>query len=66
MKVLVLNGGSSSLKCWYHDLAADPQTTQAPQPLWQLHLDLRSDEHLEVASTKTSSKRLLVTIENYK
>jgi acetate kinase len=44
MKVLVLNGGSSSLKCWYHDLAADPQTTQAPQPLWQAHLDLKPDD----------------------
>ncbi len=46
MKVLVLNGGSSSLKCWYHDLAADPQTTQAPKPLWQVHLDLKPDERI--------------------
>lgn len=44
MKVLVLNGGSSSLKCWYHELAADPQTTQAPKPLWQLHLDLKPND----------------------
>src|SRR5579863_8995843 len=46
MKVLVLNGGSSSLKCWYHDLAGD-QTTQAPKPLWQLHLDLKPDGRIE-------------------
>jgi acetate kinase len=46
MKVLVLNGGSSSLKCWYHDLAADPQTTPAPKPLWQAHLDLKPDERI--------------------
>jgi len=49
MKVLVLNGGSSSLKCWYHDLAADPQNTQAPKPLWQLHLDLRPGARIEDA-----------------
>ena len=47
MKVLVLNGGSSSLKCWYHDLAADSQTTQAPKPQWQLHLDLKPDQPVE-------------------
>src|ERR1700674_2203825 len=49
MKVLVLNGGSSSLKCWYHDLAADPQTKQAPHPLWQVHLDLKPDESIKDA-----------------
>jgi acetate kinase len=47
MKVLVLNGGSSSFKCWYHDLAAGPGTTQAPKPLWQLHLDLKPGEPIE-------------------
>jgi acetate kinase len=47
MKVLVLNGGSSSFKCWYHELAADPQTTQAPEPQWQLHLDLKPGEPIE-------------------
>jgi acetate kinase len=46
MKVLVLNGGSSSLKCWYHDLAGG-NTKQAPKPLWQLHLDLKPDERIE-------------------
>jgi acetate kinase len=49
MKVLVLNGGSSSLKCRYDDLASDPQTTQAPQPRWQLHLDLKPDGRMEDA-----------------
>ena len=44
MKVLVLNGGSSSLKCRYHDLASDPLPAKAPQPLWELHLDLRPDD----------------------
>jgi acetate kinase len=47
MRVLVLNGGSSSLKCWYHDLAADPLPSQAPKPLWQLHLDLKPNERIE-------------------
>lgn len=47
MKVLVLNGGSSSLKCWYHDLAAGPQTARAPKPLWHVHLDLKPDERIQ-------------------
>jgi acetate kinase len=49
MRVLVLNGGSSSLKCWYHDLAAGPLPIQAPKPLWQRHLDLKPDERVEDA-----------------
>lgn len=47
MKVLVLNGGSSSLKCWYHDLAADPLPTKAPQPRWQFQLDLKQNARVE-------------------
>lgn len=34
MKTLVLNGGSSSFKCWFHDVA-EPLPATAPQPLWQ-------------------------------
>jgi acetate kinase len=49
MKVLVLNGGSSSLKCWYHDLAGDHDTTKAPKPLWQLHVDLKPGTRIEEA-----------------
>ncbi len=34
MKILVLNGGSSSFKCWFHEVA-EPLPAAAPQPLWQ-------------------------------
>jgi acetate kinase len=34
MRILVLNGGSSSFKCWFHDLQ-EPLPIEAPRPLWQ-------------------------------
>jgi len=37
MKVLVLNAGSSSLKCWYHEIVGPP--SQPPSPLWQKQID---------------------------
>lgn len=39
MKILVINGGSSSLKCWYHDLSQDALDAPPAQPLWSEHLD---------------------------
>ena len=38
MHVLVLNGGSSSFKCWFHDLR-EPLPVEAPRPLWESHFD---------------------------
>ena len=34
MRILVLNGGSSSLKCWYRDVAADSLDGPALPPSW--------------------------------
>jgi acetate kinase len=34
MKILVLNGGSSSFKCWFHDVR-EPLPVEAPRPLWE-------------------------------
>src|SRR5215831_327769 len=34
MKILVVNGGSSSFKCWLHELS-EPLPAGAPRPLWQ-------------------------------
>src|SRR5215472_13951388 len=34
MKILVLNGGSSSFKCWFHDVL-EPLPAAAPRSLWQ-------------------------------
>jgi acetate kinase len=39
MKILVLNVGSSSLKCWYDDLGEDTLEAAPPQPLWSTHVD---------------------------
>jgi acetate kinase len=39
MKILVLNAGSSSLKCWYDDLRQDALDSAPPQPLWSTHVD---------------------------
>ncbi len=39
MKILVLNAGSSSLKCWYDDLGEDSLDAAPPQPLWSTHVD---------------------------
>lgn len=39
MKILVVNAGSSSLKCWYHDLRGDALDAPPAQPLWSKHAD---------------------------
>ena len=39
MKILVLNAGSSSLKCWYDDLREDTLDAAPPQPQWSTHID---------------------------
>ena len=39
MKILVLNGGSSSFKCWFADLPDDWLPASAPQPLWTARVD---------------------------
>jgi acetate kinase len=39
MKILVLNGGSSSLKCWYHEVTESALDGPAPHPLWQEQID---------------------------
>ncbi len=39
MKVLVVNCGSSSLKCWYDDLRDNNLDVAPAQPLWSTHVD---------------------------
>ena len=39
MKILVINGGSSSFKCWFHDVGGDALPIQAPKPLWEKSVD---------------------------
>jgi len=46
MKLLVLNSGSSSIKCWYHDFGNQPWPLEAPEPLWKQTLSLSSRDEL--------------------
>jgi acetate kinase len=39
MKILVINGGSSSFKCWFHEVGGDALPIQAPKPLWEKNVD---------------------------
>lgn len=39
MKVLVVNGGSSTFKCWFHELPPGPPPVEAPRPLWEAHVE---------------------------
>src|ERR1700682_3195211 len=41
MKILVLNGGSSSFKCWFHDVC-EPLPVEAPRPQWQATIEWKS------------------------
>ena len=43
MKILVLNGGSSSFKCWFHEVR-EPLPVEAPHPLWETHFDWSGQE----------------------
>jgi acetate kinase len=49
MKVLVVNAGSSSLKCWYHDLRGDALDAPPAQPLWSQHIDWDGKSDIEAA-----------------
>ena len=52
MKILVVNAGSSSLKCWYHDVLGDALDAAPPQPLWSKHVDW--DEKTDIDATFAS------------
>lgn len=45
----MINGGSSSLKCWYHDLREDALDAPPPQPLWSEHLDWSDKTDIDAA-----------------
>ena len=50
MKILVVNAGSSSLKCWYHDLRGDALDAPPAQPLWSKHVDVQPGDRAEACS----------------
>ena len=39
MRILVLNGGSSSFKCWFSELSGEDFPVRAPEPLWSARVD---------------------------
>jgi acetate kinase len=41
MRILVLNGGSSSLKCRLDEISGDPPSAP-PKPVWDAHFDLKA------------------------
>jgi acetate kinase len=47
MNILVLNGGSSSIKCWFHRLTGGPLPCDAPTPTWTAHVE-RSNGRAEL------------------
>lgn len=49
MKILVLNGGSSSFKCWFADLPDGALPGEPAQPTWSKHLDW--NQHSGTAET---------------
>jgi len=57
MKILVVNGGSSSLKCWYDDLHAEALDAAPPRPLWSTHIDW--NEKTDIESVFTSVLKAL-------
>jgi acetate kinase len=56
MKILVVNAGSSSLKCWYHDLRSDALEAPPAEPLWSKHIawDEKTDIDAAFASVLQS------------
>jgi acetate kinase len=57
MKILVINGGSSSLKCWYDDLGEDAFKGPPAQPSWTKHIDW--SEKTDIEATFASVLRSL-------
>lgn len=49
MKILVVNAGSSSLKCWYHDLRGDALDAPPEQPVWSKHIDWDGKTDIDAA-----------------
>jgi acetate kinase len=52
MKILVLNTGSSSLKCRY-DVLEGPPPSDPPAPVWSVSVDLKADDPLDAVLQAT-------------
>jgi hypothetical protein len=55
VKILVLNGGSSSFKCWYAAVSKDTLPEEAPEPEWRAHTGVETDLHKLLAEVPGGS-----------
>jgi acetate kinase len=56
MKILVLNGGSSSFKCRLDEVGPGPLPSEPPKPAWEAHIDLNTGGRIsEVLDTTLKS-----------
>jgi acetate kinase len=53
MRILVVNGGSSSFKCRLDEVGAGPLPTEPPKPAWEAHIDLEPGERLSGTLDRT-------------
>ena len=54
MRILVLNGGSSSFKCWFADLPEGELPSGPPQPQWSARVEWSSDSGTAAIRIKRS------------
>ncbi|MBZ5577104.1 MAG: acetate/propionate family kinase [Acidobacteriia bacterium] len=54
MKILALNGGSSTFKCWFHDLPGGPLPVEAPQPLWDARVEWNAVARIAAIRIRTA------------
>ncbi|TAF11384.1 MAG: acetate kinase, partial [Nostocales cyanobacterium] len=59
MKILVLNAGSSSQKCYLYDVADDQLPTEAPQPIWEGIVNWTQDRGVAEIEVKTATGAVL-------
>src|SRR5438445_4675813 len=59
MRTLVLNGGSSSFKCWFADLPEGELPSKAPQPHWSARVEWSRDSGTADIRIKRSDGAML-------
>jgi acetate kinase len=63
MKILVLNGGSSSLKCWFQDVPRDQFPSEAMAPRWTARADWsRNSRSAEIKISRSDGASVSRTI----
>ncbi len=63
MKTLVINGGSSTFKCWFQDVPASPSATRL-EPLWSARADWgQHSGNAEVKISRSDGKSTTSTIQ---